>query len=76
VGSRLAQGTVSSETPGEVRRVRWQPAGWERPSTVQLRVIPAATGTTVAIHHEGLPDADARETLLAEWTAAVEALTG
>lgn len=65
---------VRTVTPGEVARLSWQPDGCAQPSTLQLRVIPAATGTTVAVHHERLPDAAAREALRERWTAALEGL--
>lgn len=66
--------TVRTVTPGTVARLSWRPPGWPEPATLQLRVIPAATGTTLAVHHERLPDAAAREALRERWTAALEAL--
>jgi hemoglobin len=63
---------VSSLTPQVVTRMSWLERGWTRPSTLQLRVLPAATGTTVAIHHAGLPDERDRVRLLAHWTARLE----
>jgi hypothetical protein len=65
---------VRSETPGRVVRATYQPPEWEHPSTLQLRVLPAATGSTLAIHHERLPSADAREALCRRWTEALERL--
>lgn len=67
-----AVGEVRSVTPEKVIRVNYQPAEWTQGSTLQLRVMPAVTGTTVAIHHEGLADAAARETMRRHWTAALE----
>ena len=67
---------IRSETPGRVLRAVYQPADWPSPSTLQLRVLPAATGTTLAVHHEHLPDAEARETMRRHWTAALERLIG
>jgi hypothetical protein len=65
---------VRSETPGRVLRAIYQPAGWAAPSTLQLRVMPAATGTTLAVHHEHLPDAEAREAMRRHWTDVLERL--
>jgi len=65
---------VRSETPGHVLRARYQLAGWAEPSTLQLRVLPAATGTTLAVHHELLPDSKAREAMRQQWTSALEQL--
>jgi len=63
---------VRSLTPRVVTRLAWREAGWERWSTVQVRVLPAATGTTVSIAHEGLPDEAARSRLLPRWTERLE----
>src|SRR5688572_19794001 len=48
--------TLADGSAGEVRVVRpeshvrltWHPEGWTRPSTIQVRVIPAAAGTTIS----------------------------
>lgn len=52
---------------GEVRvlsdrhlRLTWQPGTWPRPSTIQLRVLPARSGATISFHQEHLPNAEAR----------------
>lgn len=66
--------SIRSETPGRVLRASYQPAGWPDPSTLQLRVLPAATGTTLAVHHEHLPDSEAREAMRQHWAAALERL--
>ena len=63
---------VRSLTARVVTRLSWLEPGWTRPSTLQLRVLPAATGTTLALHHEGLPDEEARVRLLARWTARLK----
>ena len=65
-------GRVRSLTARVVTRLSWLEPGWTRPSTLQLRVLPAATGTTLALHHEGLPDEEARVRLLARWTAQLK----
>ncbi len=65
---------VRSVTPNQVARISWRPPGWEATSVLQLRIISAATGTTIAIHHEGLPDQPSRQRLLERWTAALDRL--
>jgi hypothetical protein len=65
---------ILSETPGSVLRAMYQPRGWSASSTLQLRVLPAATGTTLAIHHERLPSSQAREAMGRLWTDALERL--
>jgi hypothetical protein len=67
-------GAIRSQTPGQVLRATYQPAGWDVPSTLQLRVVAAATGTTLAIHHERLPDAAVRETMRRHWTETLDRL--
>jgi|tagenome__1003787_1003787.scaffolds.fasta_scaffold19264706_2 hypothetical protein len=69
-----AAGPARSRTDGEVARFPYRPDGAPRDATLQLRVLEAATGATVAIHVEGLPDAATRAALLERWTAAVEGL--
>lgn len=60
--------------PGSHLRAGWRPPAWRRTSTVQVRVIPAGERTTIAFHHEHLPDAAAREARRARFAAALDAL--
>jgi hypothetical protein len=69
-----AVGATRSSTPNKVMRLSYRGDGWERDSTLQLRVIAVASGVTIAIHHEGLPDAARREAMRQRWTAALETL--
>lgn len=75
---RLKDGTTGEfrvVRPGDVVRVRWQPPEWERPSTIQVRVLPRAGGrSAILFHQEGLPDAAAREAMRARWEAVLERL--
>jgi uncharacterized protein YndB with AHSA1/START domain len=69
-------------TAGEVRAVKlreqfrltWQPAGWSQPSTLQIRLLPAARGTTVSFHQEKLADSSARERMKQRWEAVLAEL--
>jgi hypothetical protein len=54
--------------------MRWQPKDWTMPSTLQLRVLPAKTGTTISIHHEWLQDAEQREAMRVHWTNILDTL--
>jgi uncharacterized protein YndB with AHSA1/START domain len=65
---------VRSCTPGSLLRMRWQPKTWTTPSTLQLRVLPAKTGTTISIHHEWLQDAEQREAMRIHWTDILDTL--
>lgn len=71
-----AVGDIRSLTPKVVMRLQFYPSGWNRSSTLQLRVIPAATGTTVAVHHEGLPDQASRREMHQHWSDALDRLSG
>ena len=60
----LADGTrgeVRVCRPGGHLRLTWQPPGWARPSTIQIRVIAGGPGATIAFHQEWLPGAPERE---------------
>lgn len=59
---------VRSLTPRQVLRVR------STASLVQLRLMPAATGTTVAFHEEHLPDERRRTLGKQHWTRLLEDL--
>ncbi|GAA4909770.1 activator of Hsp90 ATPase-like protein [Stackebrandtia albiflava] len=62
---------VTGEVRGytEYRRIRltWRPRDLDHDTTLQITLIPAATGTTVAFHQERLRDAAEREAMLAHW---------
>ena len=75
--------TPTDEPSGEIRvlvdgeriRLTWQPGDWPRASTLQIRVEEKANGKTrVAVHHEHLPDEEAREAMRTRWKAALEDL--
>jgi uncharacterized protein YndB with AHSA1/START domain len=69
------EGELRSLRPGDRLRLTWQPEGREgRPTTVQLVVVPAATGTSVRFHQEHLSDAAERERQRAHWKAALDRL--
>jgi len=44
-----------------VERNEWQPLGWDRASTLQLRAIPKGDRAAIAFHQEHLPGAKERE---------------
>lgn len=54
------QGEIRVFKPGSHIRLTWQPKGWFKPSTIQVRVIPNGRKTTIAFHQENLPDAGTR----------------
>lgn len=69
-----AAGEVRVAQPGSHLRITWQPPGWPRPSTIQVRAVPAGEKTTVSFHQEHLPGADEREERRRHFTAVLDAL--
>jgi activator of HSP90 ATPase len=73
---------LSDGTVGEIRvfspnshlRITWQPQGWSRASTIQLRVIPKGDKTVVAFHQEHLPGLKERSERREHYKAALENL--
>src|SRR5574341_2458956 len=46
------KGEVRVFDPHQHLRITWQPKGWARPSTIQIRVFPNGLKTTIAFHQE------------------------
>jgi hypothetical protein len=67
-------GELRTRIDGQRVRLTWQPADWQHDSTLQLTVLPAASGTTIAFHQERLAGPDERETMLEHWTDVAERL--
>ncbi|MFN8379584.1 MAG: SRPBCC domain-containing protein [Anaerolineae bacterium] len=56
-------------------RMTWQPPGWDRASTIQVRAIATSRNRAViSFHQEHLPDPDARSERSAFFHAALDAL--
>lgn len=66
------RGELRSRTEGRRVRLTWRPSDWSHDTTLQLTVLPAATGATIALHQERLADAAEREQMLAHWTSVLE----
>ncbi|MFT4231400.1 MAG: hypothetical protein QM606_01295 [Leucobacter sp.] len=66
------RGELRSRSEGRRVRLTWQPAGWSHDATLQLTVLPAASGTTIAFHQERLANAAEREQMLAHWTTVLD----
>lgn len=65
------RGEVRSVAAGSMVRMTWQPPDWPEPSTLQVRVLPAATGATISVHHERLPDGAQGAAMRERWQAAI-----
>ncbi|MEJ8548513.1 SRPBCC family protein [Brevibacillus borstelensis] len=72
---------VSTAGAGEIRivkplqqlRLTWQKEAWQRPSTVQVRVIAKAVDkTTISFHQENLSDGKVREEMKEHWEAVLD----
>lgn len=66
---------IRSSDEGSLVRLRWQPRHWNFASTVQLRVIPAKSGSTISFHHEMLQNGDQREAMRNHWADVMDKLT-
>lgn len=74
---QLEDGTVGEVrvfSPNSHLRLTWQPPGWPRASTIQLRVIPKDERTVIAFHQEHLPGAAEREERRAHYRAVLAEL--
>ncbi len=70
-----AAGEVRVFNPGSHLRITWQPEGWPRPSTLQVRVIPSGDRKTViSFHQEHLPGPAEREERRRFLACALDAL--
>lgn len=67
-----AWGEVRVVKEGSHVRVTRLALGEKRASTIQVRVIPASTGTTISFHEEHLPDAEAREERRGHYEAVLD----
>jgi len=63
---------VRSRTERKRVRVRWREDGAEHVTTLQVTLLPAASGTTVALHQDQLTGPEERERLLTRWTRLLE----
>jgi uncharacterized protein YndB with AHSA1/START domain len=65
-------GTVRVVNPQTNIRLTWPPVGWEKPSTIQVRVIPAGAKTTISFHQENLPGPAEREQMRLRWEKVMQ----
>jgi uncharacterized protein YndB with AHSA1/START domain len=68
------RGIIRSRTEGVRVRLGWHPEDWPHDTTLQITVKAAATGTTIAVHHEKLADREERRMMLGHWKSVVAQL--
>ena len=61
--------------PNNHLRTPWKMPQWTNTSTLQIRVLQAKTGITIAIHQEKLQDQEQRTQMLHHWEAVLEKIT-
>lgn len=81
VGSRYqlvdgSRGEIRVVSPNSHMRLTWQPPGWNRPTTIQVRVISSAEKTVIAFHQEHLPGPEERAKRRAFYLSALDELEG
>lgn len=62
-----ARGEIRSMNPGRSLRLTWQPAHRQSPSTLQVRIVPAAKKTSIRFHQEKLAGEREREQMHRHW---------
>lgn len=63
-----ATGIVRVLKPPKHLRMTWQPRGWSRASTIQVRVVATGKGrTSLRFHQEQIPNAPERERMRKRW---------
>jgi uncharacterized protein YndB with AHSA1/START domain len=67
-----SNGEIRVYKPNSHLRLTWNPQDWTKPSTIQLRVIPNKTRTTIAFHQENLPNSEQREKRRAFYKSAID----
>lgn len=55
------RGEMRVVKPGSHLRLTWQPAGWDRASTLQVRTIAKGDRTVIVFHQEHLPSEASRQ---------------
>jgi uncharacterized protein YndB with AHSA1/START domain len=62
-----AEGEVRVVNTGGHFRLTWRPKGWDRPSLIQVRVIPSGVKTVISFHQEHLRGPKEREEMRQRW---------
>lgn len=70
-------GEIRTLKPGVRARLTWQEAHWEKPSVVQIHLVPRkGEKCMMVIQHERIPSAGLKEKLRVQWKKALASLSG
>ncbi|GLC88595.1 SRPBCC family protein [Lysinibacillus piscis] len=73
--TKTGEGEIRIVKPLQQLRLTWQTEGWEKPSTIQIRIISQASDkTTISFHQEKLPNQEAREVMKRHWETVLEGI--
>jgi uncharacterized protein YndB with AHSA1/START domain len=67
-------GEIRVYKPWSHLRLTWRKPEWDAPSVLQVRVIPARTGTTLSFHQDHLHGPAERAAMKAHWERVIEDL--
>lgn len=71
--TKLGSGELRVVKPLHLLRLTWKKVGWEKASTVQVRIISSASNkTTISFHQEKLLDQNVREEMKIYWEKVLE----
>ncbi|MDQ0229198.1 SRPBCC family protein [Metabacillus malikii] len=66
--TKMGEGEIRIVKPLQQLRLAWKKEGWEKTSTIQVRIIPKEnTKTTISFHQENLSDQNVREEMKHYW---------
>jgi uncharacterized protein YndB with AHSA1/START domain len=68
-------GQIRVYKPWSHLRLTWQRPDWDAPSVLQVRVIPARTGTTLSFHQDHLRGPAERTAMKGHWEQVIEHLS-
>ena len=73
--TKTGTGEIRVVKPLQQLRLTWQKEGWQKPSSVQVRIISKEINkATISFHQENLPDKNIREEMKEYWEKVLEAI--
>jgi uncharacterized protein YndB with AHSA1/START domain len=66
------EGIVSLITHPSHIRLTWRKRNWDNTSTLQVRIIPSGSKTTISFHQDKLNDVKQRERMREYWQAVID----